>query len=77
MKHNIITPLIQDSTALILIAIVLLAVLTIVYTIIDIVRDSKQYRRKQVLKNYERAAAIMRRRLETSKETGVLYSKRK
>lgn len=72
---EITTSLIQGFTAFIVVAVGAFAIIAIAYLVIDIVKDSKKFHRKQVLKNYRKAEAHIRYKLERSKVTGVLYSK--
>ena len=74
-EHNYIVPLIQGFVAFTLIALGAYAIIVIAYVVIDILRDSKQYQRKQILKNYRKAEAHIQHKLALSNATGVLYSK--
>ena len=71
---NVTTPLIQGFVAFAVIALGAFAIIAIVYVVIDIWRDSKQYQRKQILKGYRKAEAHLRWKVERSEVTGVLYS---
>ena len=77
MRYNIIAPFIHGFITFLLISMVLFVILVVVCIVVNVLRDSKQYQRKQILKDYRRAEAIMRRRVAASEETGVLYSKEK
>ena len=76
-EHDAVTSLIQGYVGLVVIAVGAFSIIAIMYVLNDVLRDSRQYQRKQVLKNYRKAEAHIRWKLERSEVTGVLYSYRK
>lgn len=74
-EHNVVMPLL-NGIVMTGLWICLAFILAVAYYIIsEIIRDSRQRYRKQVLKNYRKAEAHIQWRLQRSEITGVLYSK--